>query len=180
MLPSTETRFAAVRRRATRFLSSPVCCPTVGSRRPRGGSVLGDTDAPHAWLILSHRYARPGPKTHCKHKALVLTAKLVADLSRGYFQALDYWRACCRARKLDSRSYVAIPHACCPRRSAATLWVGRMQDEGPSSGILWPRCLVHPCTAIRKDGSANAPRATASYEEDSAARAELFADDEFV
>ena len=53
---------------------------------------------------------------------------------------------------------------------------GCKEDEVPSAGILMPPCSFHPVRAIRKYDSAHALRTTTTYEQASAARAELVVD----
>ena len=94
----------------------------------------------------------------------------------GCFRARDCWRACSLGPGRDSRPYGAIPHVSCPRRSAAPRLIAGIQDEVPFAGIPRPLCAVHPVTAIRKYGSADALRTTTSSDKASAVRAKLHVD----
>ena len=98
--------------------------------------------------------------TTSHEQAFAAGAKLVVDLGIGYFGTGGCWKS----------------HVSRPRRPAALLRVGRIEDEAASARILRPRCSVLPFTAIRKFGSANALRTTTPHEQASAARTKLVVD----
>ena len=89
-------------------------------------------------------------ETFLYEQAFAAQTRFVVDVNRGYFGAHKCWRACSPCRRRDSRSYGAVPLLPCPRRPAAALWVGGIQNEVPSAEVLRFPCSVHLVTTIRK------------------------------
>ena len=71
-------------------------------------------------------------------KAFATCAKIVVDVSMGYFRPRDCWRICSPARRRGPRPYGTTPLLPRPRRSAAALRVGCTEEEDPSVRILRP------------------------------------------
>ena len=100
-------------------------------------------------------------------KAFTARAKLVVDVSTGCFRARDRWRACSPGFGRDSRTYGTILLLPCPCRSAASLWVGGIQEAGPYVGARGPQLG----SLSRRYASLGAP-----YEKAFVTRAELLVD----
>ena len=85
-------------------------------------------------------------------------ARYVADVGIGYSRRHDRVRVSTSTRGRGPRWYGAMSLLTCPCLCATPTWVARIQDKGPSAGILRPAQPVCPITAMSECVSVTACR----------------------